>query len=143
MKYHIFYDFIDFYFFLCPQFLTIFQRKRLKQHAIGRESFTSYSIKYFCEIVKSLTDPRKQVIRNFGFGCLLLLEKCEIPSAFVRWICGCVNHVTHQIVVNDTKSISISKDSIHYVIGLPNSGSVPIPDSEAGANFLLKMFGLP
>jgi hypothetical protein len=93
--------------------------------------------------VKSLTDRRKEVIRNFGFGCLLLLEKCEIPSAFVRWICGCVNHVTHQIVVNDSKSISISKDSIHYVIGLPNSGCVPIPDSEAGADFLLKMFGLP
>ncbi|XP_047044649.1 uncharacterized protein LOC124649005 [Lolium rigidum] len=127
----------------CNESVIFSKRKRLKEHAIGRESFTSYSIKYFCEIVKSLTDRRKNVIRNFGFGCLLLLEKCEIPSAFVRWICGCVNHVTHQIVVNDSKSISISKDSIHYAIGLSNSGCVPIPDSEAGADFLLKMFGLP
>ncbi|XP_047079408.1 uncharacterized protein LOC124690006 [Lolium rigidum] len=91
----------------CNESVIFSKRKRLKEHAIGRESFTSYSIKYFCEIVKSLTDRRKN------------------------------------IVVNDSKSISISKDSIHYVIGLPNSGCVPIPDSEAGADFLLKMFGLP
>jgi hypothetical protein len=33
-----------------------------------------------------MTVHRKEVIMNFGFGCLLLLEKCDIPSAFIRWI---------------------------------------------------------
>jgi hypothetical protein len=89
-----------------------------------------------------LTFRRKEVIRNFGFGHLLLLEKCEIPSPFVRWICSCVDHVSHQIIVNDSKIISISKDSVHFVTGLPNSGSVPMPDSDGGAKFILKLFGL-
>ncbi|KAM0875669.1 hypothetical protein ACQ4PT_036653 [Festuca glaucescens] len=126
----------------CNESVIFSKNKRLKDRAIGRDSFTSYFIKYFCEILKSLSNRRKDAIRNFGFGCLLLLEKCEIPFAFVRWICSCVNHVSHKIIVDDPKSISISKDSIHYAIGLPNSGSVPMPDSEAGAKFIMTMFGL-
>jgi hypothetical protein len=92
--------------------------------------------------LKSLTKRRKDVIRKFVFGCLLLLEKSEIPSTFVRWICSCVDHVSHQIVVDYSKRISISKHSIHHVIGLPNSGCVPMPDYKAGAKFILSMFGL-
>jgi hypothetical protein len=89
-----------------------------------------------------LTILRKEVIRNFGFGHLLLREKFKVPSPFVRWICCCVDHVSHQIIVNDSKIISISKDSVHFVTGLPNSGSVPMPDSDGGAKFILKLFGL-
>ncbi|XP_047056736.1 uncharacterized protein LOC124663017 [Lolium rigidum] len=126
----------------CEESVLFSKNKRLKEHSIGRESFTSYSIKYFCDISKSLTFRRKEVIRNFGFGHLLLLEKCEIPSPFVRWICSRVDHVSHQIIVNDSKIISISKDSVHFVTGLPNSGSVPMPDSDGGAKFILKLFGL-
>jgi hypothetical protein len=123
-------------------FYLFFQSKRVKEHAIGRDSFTSYSLKYFSEILKSLTKRRKDVIRKFGFGCLLLLEKSEIPSTFVRWICSCVDHVSHQIVADYSKRISISKHSIHHVIGLPNSGCVPMPDYEAGAKFILSVFGM-
>ncbi|XP_047065181.1 uncharacterized protein LOC124673097 [Lolium rigidum] len=90
----------------CEESVLFSKNKRFKEHSIGRESFTSYSIKYFCDISKSLTFRRKEII------------------------------------VNDSKIISISKDSVHFVTGLPNSGSVPMPDSDGGAKFILKLFGL-
>jgi hypothetical protein len=89
-----------------------------------------------------MTVHQKEVIKKFGFGCLLLLDKCVIPSAFVRWLVSRVDTVSHQIILDDFKVLSISKDCVQYVIGLSNSGSVPMPDSESGAKFLLSAFGL-
>jgi hypothetical protein len=89
-----------------------------------------------------MTQHRKDVIMKFGLGCLLLFEKCDIPSAFVCWVASHVDSVSQQIIIDDFKVISISKDSVHYVTGLPNSGNIPMPDSEGGAKLLLAMFGL-
>ncbi|XP_047060547.1 uncharacterized protein LOC124667270 isoform X3 [Lolium rigidum] len=118
------------------------QSKRAKGHEIGRDSFISYSIKYYWEVLKCLTDHRKEVIRKFGFGCLLLFEKSEIPSPFVRWLASCVDPVSSQIIVDDSKIIPISKSSVHFVTGLPNSGFVPLPNCEGGVKFLLSLFHL-
>ena len=116
--------------------------KRLKNEPIGRDDFCSYSIKYFWEVLKSLSTRRKDVIQKFGFGCLLFFKKSDIPSAFVRWLASSVDPVSSQIIVDDCKVISISKDSVFRDIGLPNSGNVPLPDSERGAKLIKSMFGL-
>jgi hypothetical protein len=108
-------------FFLGVQFwpfLFFLSKQAAKEHVISRDSYTSYSIKYFCDVLKSMTVHQKEVIMNFGFGCPLLLEKCDIPSTFIRWIASCVDPVSHQIIVlDDSKVISISKDSVLYVVG--------------------------
>jgi hypothetical protein len=89
-----------------------------------------------------MTQHRKDVIMKFGLGCLLLFEKCDIPSAFVCWVASRVDSVSQQIIIDDFKVLSISKDSVHYATGLPNSGNIPMPDSEGGAKLLLAMFEL-
>jgi len=127
--------------FCCHSDLSA-QNKRIKGHVIGRDDFTCYSIKYYWDFLNSLSNCRKEVIRNFGFGCLLFFEKSEIPSAFVRWLASCLDPISSQIIVDDCKFIPISKEFVHHVIGLPNSGSVPIPDSAGGAKFIMSMFGL-
>ena len=50
--------------------------------------------------------------------------------------------MSSEIIVDDCKVIPISKDSVFHVSGLPNSGNVPLPDSEHDAQFQLSMFGL-
>ena len=100
----------------------VFQTKVVNETVINRYDFSSYSIKYFWEILKSLSNRRKAVISNFGFSFLLLFQKCEIPSAFVRWIDSSVDTVSSQILVDDCKIIPISKESVYYVTGLPKSG---------------------
>ncbi|CAM0882616.1 unnamed protein product [Alopecurus aequalis] len=111
-------------------------------HSIGRDDFSSYSPKYYGEVLKSMSSHQKRVIQKFGFGSLLLFEKTHIPSSFVRWLATCVDPVSSQIIIDDSKVISLSKSSVHHVIGLPNGGSVPMPESDRGANFILSMFGL-
>ncbi|XP_051225454.1 uncharacterized protein [Lolium perenne] len=118
------------------------QSKRANRHEIGRESFISYSIKYYWEVLKCLSNERKEVIRKFGFGCLLLYEKSEIPSSFVRWLASCVDPVSSQIIVDGSKIIPIAKSFVHFVIGLPNSGVVPLPNSDGGAKLLMSLFHL-
>ena len=131
-------DFANF----CKEHDVLPKSKRVKEHAIDRDYFFSYSIKYFWEVLKSLSIRRKEVIRKFGFGCLLSFKKSDIPSAFVRWLAGSVDPVSSQIIVDHCKVIPISKDSVFHVIGLPNSGNIPLPDSERGARLILSMFGL-
>ncbi|CAM0884731.1 unnamed protein product [Alopecurus aequalis] len=110
--------------------------------SIGRDDFYSYSLKYYGEVLKSLSSHQKRVIQKFGFGSLLLFQKTHIPSSFVRWLVSCVDPISSQIIIDDSKVISLSKSSMHHVIGLPIGGSVPMPESDRGANLILSMFGL-
>ena len=86
--------------------------KRLKEHMFDRDDFFSFSLKYFCEVLKSLPNHRKEVIRKFGFSCLLFFKKSDILSVFVRWFASCVDIVSSQIIVDDCKVISISKEYV-------------------------------
>jgi hypothetical protein len=38
--------------------------------------------------------------------------------------------------------MNISKDSFHFVLGLPNSGAKFVDDSDGGADFIMSMFHL-
>jgi hypothetical protein len=84
---------------------------------------------------------QKCAIQRFGFGCLLGLAKTHIPSSFILWLACCVDYHSSQIIVDD-KIINISKDSFHFVLGLPNSGSEVVEDSEGGADFIMSLFHL-
>jgi hypothetical protein len=84
---------------------------------------------------------QKSVIQKFGFSCLLVFAKTHIPSSFIRWLSSCVDSQSSQIIVDDN-IINISKDSLHYVLGFPNSGVVVVDDSDGGADFIMSLFHL-
>ena len=58
----------------------------------------------------------------FGAKLLIKATKMWILSeknyhySFMRWLAGCVEIVSSQIIVDDCKIISISKDLVHYVL---------------------------
>jgi hypothetical protein len=88
-----------------------------------------------------LTDAQKSVIEKFGFQCLLVFGKTGIPSPFIRWLSSCVDALSSQIIVDD-KILNVSKDSFHFVLGLPNSGAELVDDSDGGLDFILSLFNL-
>lgn len=108
----------------------------------GRHVFSVFSTKYFADILRRMSSGRKYVISKYGFEPLLKFEKTDIPSRFVRWIVECVGTVSSQIIVANEKIISISKDSVHCVPGLPNSGDLATQDKDSGRNFILSRFSL-
>ncbi|VAI43428.1 unnamed protein product [Triticum turgidum subsp. durum] len=61
---------------------------------------------------------------------------------FVCWIIECVDTMSSQINVANNKIISISKDSVHCVLGLPNCGDLAKQDKDSVRNFILPRFSL-
>ncbi|KAE8781065.1 hypothetical protein D1007_45726 [Hordeum vulgare] len=118
------------------------ENNRVKVPGVGRDVFSVYSTKYFAQILKHMSIGRKDVISKYGFDHLLKFEKTQLPSRFIRWILGCVDSVSSQIIIVDEKIIPLSKDSVHFVLGLPNTGVVPMPNKERGRNFLRSRFNL-
>ncbi|XP_051213680.2 uncharacterized protein [Lolium perenne] len=115
------------------------ENKRAKLSGVDKSCFTVYSSKYFFEVLHRLTVEQKSVIQKFGFSCLLVFAKTHIPSSFIRWLSSCVDSQSSQIIVDD-KIINISKDSLHYVLGFPNSGVEVVDDSDGGADFIMSLF---
>ncbi|KAL6646678.1 hypothetical protein ACP70R_015755 [Stipagrostis hirtigluma subsp. patula] len=113
--------------------------KGLKNKSPG-SGFTRFSVKYFSEVLGSLTDDQKAVIQRFGFGCLLNFQKCAVPKRFVKWVARKVDVRSHDIVQNG-KIISFSKDFVHWVLDLPIGGDEIHSDSDSGRSFLLSEFG--
>ena len=50
--------------------------------------------------------------------------------------------MSSQIIVANKKIISISKDSVHCVLGLPNCGDLSTQDKDSVRNFILPRFSL-
>lgn len=101
-----------------------------------------YSTKYFAEILRKMSTHQKDVVINFGFECLLKFQKSETPCCFTQWLAGCVDTVSSQIIVDDEKVIPISKQSVHYVMGLPIRGRSAAQDNEGGRALILSSFHL-
>ena len=92
-------------------------------------------------VIKKLTIEQRAIIEKFGFGCLLLFDCHNIPSDFSRWVANCVDPVCSQVTVCG-KPIGISKETFHYVLGLP-IGGVQVPSNfDDGKAFILSLFKL-
>lgn len=117
------------------------ESKKTKHALLDKDCFTVYSFKYFFEVLDRLTDKQKSIILKFGFGCLLALGKTYIPRSFVRWLACCVDSDSSQIIVDD-KIVSLSKESFHFVLGLPNCGAEVVENTDSGLDFIMSMFGL-
>ena len=82
---------------------------------------TKLSIPYFSEVLDSLTPQKCSVIESFGFGSLLLFDKCAIPLPFARWVVDRIRVSSWDIVLKN-KSILITPQTVHDVLGIPIGG---------------------
>ena len=91
-------------------------------------------------MINSLSEDRKDVIGKYGFGSLLLFDRCSVLRIFVHWVARLVNYKSGDIVV-DGKVIFLTKEVVHLVLDLPFGGS-PFPANyTAGKLCLLSRFG--
>jgi len=87
----------------------------------------------------ALTPENREVIENSGLGSLLLFQKCYVPNKFVKWVAELVNYRSADIVV-DGKVISLTKESVHLVLGLPMGDKHFPSDPSGGKAIVLSMF---
>ncbi|KAL6610178.1 hypothetical protein ACP70R_040147 [Stipagrostis hirtigluma subsp. patula] len=124
---------------LCPS-LKHKDKKAISENNV-KDAFTRFSVSYFSSVIEALSDDRKKIIENYGFGSLLRFDKCFVPNKFAQWVFRQIDHKTGDIVVKHT-IIPFTRESVHYVLGLP-LGSKPFPkDYSTGKAILLSEFGL-
>ncbi|TVT99105.1 hypothetical protein EJB05_55556 [Eragrostis curvula] len=99
---------------------------------------TRFNVTYFADVIEDLDDHQKKVIGDYGFGFLLDFDRCFIPHPFARWIADHVRVKTSDIVVNN-RSIPLSKESVHDVVGTPIGGKRIEKDSAGGKAAFLSL----
>ncbi|KAL6629372.1 hypothetical protein ACP70R_029137 [Stipagrostis hirtigluma subsp. patula] len=115
--------------------------KKIKTVKKQKDAFTRFSVSYFSRVITSLSPERKKIIEGYGFGSLLKFERCFVPNKFAQWVARQINYKTGDIVVKPN-IIPFTRDSVHYVLGLP-IGTCPFPkDSSVGKSILLSKFNL-
>ena len=112
----------------------------INKHEV-KHGFSRVSAKYFSEVIEALTPDQRKVISDYGFGSLLMYEKCVVPTKFINWLAHQIDVRTSEIVVNG-KFIHFNKVSVHKVLGAPIGGDPLIVDCEAGKAFVLSKLNL-
>jgi hypothetical protein len=68
---------------------------------------------------------KKDVIRSYGFGSLLLFDKCFVPKKFSKWLTSHVECKSGDLLIRG-KVISLTAKTVNLVIGIPVGGT-PFP----------------
>lgn len=97
-------------------------------------------MKYFSEVVSSLSDYQKSIIKKFEFDFLLMFDSSYVPIKFATWISNKVDVKTSKIIVKE-KIILVTVESVHDILGLPLGGIRFSKDYERGRQCILSMFG--
>ncbi|CAL4888192.1 unnamed protein product [Urochloa decumbens] len=105
----------------------------------SKDVSTRFSASKFSSVIDSLTPANKMVIEKYGFGSLLMFDKCFVPNHFAKWVARLVNPRSANIVFNG-KVVSLTKESVNVVLGLPTSQN-PFPtDYSTGKSIVLSKF---
>ncbi|KAL6643993.1 hypothetical protein ACP70R_018759 [Stipagrostis hirtigluma subsp. patula] len=115
--------------------------KKVRDASVKNSELCHFSLKYFGDIIQSLSPDQISVIEAYGFGSLLKFDKCSVPKNFVKWIASIIDVRTSEIIFKD-RVIPFSKQSVHKILGMPVGGKPLCSDSEAGKSFLLSKFKL-
>lgn len=87
-----------------------------------------------------MSEDRKDVIRRYGFGSLLLFDKCFVPKKFSKWLASLVEVKSGDLIVQG-KVISLTARSVNEVLGIP-VGGIPFPSNySAGRDYVLSKIG--
>jgi len=98
------------------------EKKKMKLAEKPKDAFTCFSVMTLSTVLESLTPNERHVIERYGFGYLLQFDKCFVPNQFSKWVANVVDYKSGDIVV-DGKVISLTKESFHYMLGIPIGGS--------------------
>jgi len=101
--------------------------------------FARFSVSSLSSVLDALTPDKRKVINDFGLGSLLLFQKCYVPNKFIKWIAQLVKYKSADVVA-DRKVISLTKEYVHLVLGLPMGDKVFPSDSADGKSIVLPMF---
>ena len=69
-----------------------------------------------------MSEAKKDVIGRYGFGSLLLFDKCFVPNKFSKWLGSLVESKSGDLIVHG-KVISLTAKSVNLVLGIPVSGT--------------------
>lgn len=84
---------------------------------VATKASSRCNLRYFTDIITGLSQFKKDVIKEYSFGCFIDFEKCDVPMIFVQWITNHIDTRTSDIIVKE-KVIPISPMSIHCVLGI-------------------------
>ena len=82
-----------------------------------------------------MSEAKKDVIRRYGFGSLLLFDKCFVPKKFSKWLASLVESKSGDLVVHG-KVTSLTSKFMNLVLGIPVGGT-PFPSNYAAARALI------
>ncbi|RLM64656.1 hypothetical protein C2845_PM16G00760 [Panicum miliaceum] len=114
-------------------------KRKIKSVTKPKDAFTWFSITTFSNVLDSLSPKHRKVIESYGFGPLLNFDKCFVPKKFVKWVANLVDYKKGDIVV-DAKIISLTKESVHCVLGIPRGGDTFPSDTSRGKEVVLNKF---
>jgi hypothetical protein len=69
-----------------------------------------------------MSEEKKDVIRRYGFGSLLLFDKCFVPKKFSKWLAYYVECKSGDLLIRG-KIISLTAKSVNFVLGIPVGGT--------------------
>ncbi|OQU78171.1 hypothetical protein SORBI_3009G170600 [Sorghum bicolor] len=114
--------------------------KKKKVVKKSNDGFTRFSPTAFMNVISSLSPEKKAVIDGYGFGSLLMFNKCFVPNKFATWVARLVDSKSGDIIRNG-KVISLSEESVHFVLDLPLGTRAFPSDSSIGKDIVLSKFG--
>ncbi|XP_021315107.1 uncharacterized protein LOC110429527 [Sorghum bicolor] len=87
-----------------------------------------------------MSEEKKAIVRRYGFGSLLLFDKCFFPKKFSKWLASHVEVKYGDLIVNG-KVISLTADSVNLVLGIPLGGTSFPSNYSAGKATVLSKIG--
>ncbi|KAK9078000.1 hypothetical protein SSX86_002057 [Deinandra increscens subsp. villosa] len=82
---------------------------------------TRSSPKKFSEFLNDLTERKKNIIREMGFGSLISMRVNGIPGRLAYFVVDHLDPKELKIIFDD-RVINVDNDSIQLLLGVPNSG---------------------
>ncbi|CAA0830922.1 Unknown protein [Striga hermonthica] len=90
---------------------------------------TRSSAAMFVKAISNLSDVKKNVVRDMGFGCLLELSITTTSSKMGFWLVENFNHMDRKLQLYDEEKVHVKEDDVYAVFGLPR-GEVEIKNKQ-------------
>ena len=82
------------------------------------------SIKQLFDVLSSLDENKKQLVRSIGFGGLLMFPALrQINRRFAVWLMSKVDPLSQTLVIDSEKKLPFNKEDVERVFGIPSSGN--------------------
>jgi len=82
------------------------------------------SIKQLFDVLSSLDENKKQLVRSIGFGGLLMFPALrQINRRFSVWSMSKVDPLSQTLVIDSEKKLPFNKEDVERVFGIPSSGN--------------------